>query len=113
MRVRGVRWRDEDEAHDARVQAAVDDEAAALRAASGWSPELLRIQEAHRKGRAAGVYGVRAGANEYPIGTPEAEAWERGRAAVEALQRAEDLKRARAKCEPCTCGGRGLCVDAA
>lgn len=93
IRVRGVPYRHEDDAHDAGVQ---------------------RVVDAFVEGRQAGLANVRAGANPHAMGTEAAKEWERGRAAVEAQARAEDLKRrARRSCEQCDCGGKGLCRDAA
>lgn len=113
IRVRGLKFRDADDAHDERVQRQLDDEAEAKRAASGMSSELLRLSTAAWLGSQAGANGVAAGCNEYDIGTPEAEAWERARSTVEAMRRADELKRRakRTPCSPCTCGGRGLCRD--
>ena len=100
IRVRGVPYRDLDDAFEAREQRKLDD--------------ADRQREAFIKGRHAGMHQVPAGANEYPMGTPEAAEWQRGRSSVEALRAAETLKqRARRSCDPCTCGGRGLCRDAA
>ena len=98
IRVRGVPYRDQDDAHDERVQRKLDD----------------AIHEARMKGRKAGLLQVPAGANEYPAGSPEYAEWERARSAVEALRASEALaRRARSICQPCTCQGRGICRDVA
>lgn len=76
----------------------------------------MSLQDALIAGRQAGMRGTAAGANPYDIHTQPQEysVWERGRSAVEAQKRTEDLKRRpRTSCWPCTCGGRGLCRDAA
>lgn len=101
IRVRGMLFSDADAAHDYFVQRGIDDARAA--------------QDAFIKGRQAGLVQVPAGANEYPLGSPEYAEWERGRSSVEAQRAAEALRqRARRNCDPCTCGGRGLCLaDAA
>lgn len=66
-------------------------------------------------GQRAGLLGVAAGANPHPVGTLTYGEWERGRSNAEARKRSRELQeRARvAVCVPCTCGGRGLCRDAA
>lgn len=101
-RVRGFVFRDLDDALDYFTQREIDDDAE-------------RKMDAFIKGRQAGLLQIPAGANEYPMGTPEAAEWERGRSSVEAQRAAEALRqRARRNCDPCTCGGRGLCLaDAA
>lgn len=94
IRVRGMVFKDEDSAHDYFAQREIDD------------PFLAGLR--------AGVLGLPAGLNAYPLGTKEASDWERGRSSAEARRAAEELRqRARRSCEPCTCGGKGLCRDAA
>jgi hypothetical protein len=99
IRVRGMLFKDGDDALDYFEQRKLDD----------------AIHEAHVKGRKAGLLQVPAGANEYPAGSPEAAEWERARSAVEAQRASEAMaRRARRSCDACTCGGRGLCLaDAA
>ena len=100
IRVRGLLFRDADDALDARVQEKLDD--------------ADRKLDAFIAGRQAGLLSLPAGVNPYPMGSDEAAEWNRGRSAVEALRASEALsRRARSICQPCTCGGRGLCRDAA
>lgn len=100
---RGLVFESEDDAYEYFRQREVDQQDALL--------------EAHVAGRQAGLIGTAAGANPYDLHLhPDLYSeWEKARSAVEARARAEDLKRrARRSCEPCTCGGRGLCLaDAA
>jgi hypothetical protein len=72
-------------------------------------------QEAFINGRGAGVLRLPAGLNPHPLGTAEYSEWERGRSSVEASRAAEELRQRarRSPCDPCSCGGRGLCRDAA
>lgn len=66
-------------------QEQIDNLAEAKRAASGFSPEQLAIQDAYHEGCRAGNQGVQAGCN--PFADPLSEefrAWERGRSAAEA-----------------------------
>lgn len=75
------------------------------------SAEALRALFA---GKEAGRANAAAGTNPHEMGTALAAAWERGRSSIEAQRLAEELaKRPRVSCQPCTCGGRGLCRDAA
>jgi hypothetical protein len=76
--------------------------------------EANAVLEAFIEGRQAGLLGLGAGLNKYDPGTPLHHAWERGRSSAEAQRASEQLRqRARRSCDPCTCGGRGLCRDAA
>lgn len=100
IRVRGLKFPDEDAAYEYFEQRKLDD--------------ADRNLDAFILGRQAGLLCLPAGVNPYPMGSDEAAEWNRGRLAVEALRAAEALKqRARTLCQPCTCGGRGLCRDAA
>lgn len=107
----------EDEAYDAARQREVDAETEARmkRNASGTSPEALELQDALLDGMRAGERGSAAGLNPHPVGSPKHAEWLRGHRSVSARKLAADLRRRAAMrpCEPCTCGGRGLCRDAA
>lgn len=79
---------DEDDAYDTARQREVDAETEAQmaeekRRASGLSIEQLSIQDAHAEGQRAGGKGTAAGLNPNQCGSPEYEAWERGRRAAE------------------------------
>jgi hypothetical protein len=110
MRIRGVVYPNEDVALDEREQRLRD--------------EAAEVLEAFIEGRQAGVLQLGAGLNKYEPGTPQHDAWERGRSSVEGQRAAEQLRqRARSMpasllgggiyCERCTCGGKGVCRDAA
>lgn len=76
--------RDEQDAKDEmdyreEVQREIDDEADAKRAASGFSPEQLKILDAANDGRKAGLWGYGASLNPHQPGTPEHEAWDKAR----------------------------------
>lgn len=67
--------------YDAARQEKLDDEqeAAAKRAASGISPEVLSLQDAFLAGQKSGHLGHGASMNPYQHGVPEHAEWERGR----------------------------------
>lgn len=80
--------------------------------------DLDDAHEAERalfEGKEARRQGARAGMNPYNIFAPGYDAWSRGWSTVDAQITAEELaKRPRLCCQPCTCGGRGMCLaDAA
>ena len=79
---------DEDEAHE-RVDQRERDDAAEKRRASGFSPELLSLQDALMEGMRAGNIGAAAGLNPYsdPL-SPEYKEWERGRFAAMSVRAA-------------------------
>jgi hypothetical protein len=65
------------------------------RTASGISPEELFIQDAYMEGQRAGHQGLAAGLNPFNNPkSPEAQAWERGRSAVEAMRLADRVRAA-------------------
>lgn len=100
IQCRGLPFRDEDDAYEHFRQREIDDAA--------------EMQRALFAGKDAGQANAAAGTNPHEMGTPQAAAWERGRSSIEAQRLAEELaKRPRTSCQPCTCGGRGLCRDAA
>ena len=72
-------WRDR---NDAEATSRAEQEAAEKRRASGFSPELLSIQDAWAEGQRAGGMSLGASMNPYQDSTPEHDAWERGRFAV-------------------------------
>lgn len=77
----------EDEGYDRERQRKVDDETvAAQRRAAGHSPEELSIQDAHAEGARAGAQGTAAALNPNQHGTPEYDAWERGRSGAERMR---------------------------
>lgn len=74
----------EDRAYEEERQREVDGEPRHKRHAFGMSPEELSLQDARIEGQRAGANGVAAGLNPWQSGSPEYEAWERGRSAAEA-----------------------------
>lgn len=101
IKCRGIPFRDADDAYSYFKQRDID--------------EANDVQLALFAGKEAGRMNAAAGMNPHQMGTPQATAWERGRSSIEAQRLAEELsKRPRTSCQPCTCGGRGLCLaDAA
>lgn len=86
---------DEDRAHDEGVQRALDDEMEAKRAASGYSPEQLSLQDAFIAGQQAGLRGNGANLNPYDHGTPEHAEWERARSGAQGAMLNGPISRAR------------------
>lgn len=76
----------EDKAYDDWLQRQLDDEMEAKRRASGNSPEQLAIQDAFNEGQRAGAKGNASGLNPFQDGTPEHDAWERGRSGAERMR---------------------------
>ena len=73
-----------------------------------------RLLDAFIDGRKAGCLGLPVSLNPFEHDPAAAAEWERGRRTTDALRAAEYMKnRARCVCIPCTCGGKGLCRDAA
>lgn len=68
----------QDRVTDAAIQREVDDK----RNASGISPEILSMQDAHIEGQRAGHLGLSASLNPYQAGCPEHDEWERARSCV-------------------------------
>lgn len=102
MICRGLPFKDEDDAYEHFRQREID--------------EAADVQRALFAGKEAGRDSSRAGMNPFNVVEQRAEydAWERGRSSIEAQRLAAELaKRPRVSCQPCTCGGRGLCRDAA
>lgn len=68
----------QDRVTDEAIQNDVDDK----RNASGISPEILSMQDAHTEGQRAGHLGLSASLNPYQAGCPEHDEWERARSCV-------------------------------
>lgn len=79
--VRGMRFRDEDDAYEYFRQEEIDAEGQSMnkRNAAGISPEELSLQDAFMEGMRAGGMQLSPSLNPYQDSTPEHAAWERGR----------------------------------
>ena len=77
---------DEDAAYDEARQREVDDAAEAKRAASGFSPEQVKIVDAANDGRRAGAWGFSPSLNPFPTTDPRHDAWEKARMQAASLR---------------------------
>lgn len=68
------------------VQQDVDNAAESRRAASGFSPEQVKIVDAANDGRRAGAWGFSPSLNPFPTTDPRHDAWEKARMQAASLR---------------------------
>lgn len=80
IKCRGMKFRDEDDAHDYFQQRDLDD--GVDKRVAGVSTEELSLEQAREAGRAVGIRGGSASLNPYQEGFPEYKEWEKARLAA-------------------------------